>query len=61
MRLLQPKGDGGFQLVKNAEPYAILSHTWGADDDEVTFEDLIKGTGTTKAGYLHQSRMQRNG
>ena len=55
MHLLQRQGDGSFQLVyrvdKQIPPYAILSHTWGADKDEVTFEDLTKGTGTTKAGY----------
>ncbi|KAH3976696.1 hypothetical protein HBH98_011560 [Parastagonospora nodorum] len=55
MRLLQLQGDSGIQLVKSADnaipPYAILSHTWGADEDEVTFKDLNKGTGTTKAGY----------
>lgn len=31
--------------------YAILSHTWGADSDEVTYKDVIEGTGTTKFGY----------
>jgi hypothetical protein len=30
-------------------PYAILSHTWG--DDEFLFEDLVNGTGKSKAGY----------
>jgi hypothetical protein len=30
-------------------PYAILSHTWG--DDEFLFEDLVIGTGESKAGY----------
>ena len=32
-------------------PYAILSHTWGADTEEVTFEDLTNGTGKDKPGY----------
>jgi hypothetical protein len=32
-------------------PYAILSHTWGADVDEVTFADLQTGHGKTKSGY----------
>ena len=32
-------------------PYAILSHTWGRDDDEVTFKDLTSGTGKNKPGY----------
>ena len=31
--------------------YAILSHTWGTDAEEVTFKDLIDGTGMDKAGY----------
>ncbi|OAL44145.1 HET-domain-containing protein [Pyrenochaeta sp. DS3sAY3a] len=55
MRLLQCQGDNTFKLVyrvdKQIPPYAILSHTWGADEDEVTFRDLIEGTGTTKVGY----------
>lgn len=34
--------------------YAILSHTWADDDDdEVTFDDLEKKTGTSKAGYAN--------
>jgi hypothetical protein len=32
-------------------PYAILSHTWGADGEEVTFADLVKGDGKDKPGY----------
>ncbi|USP79361.1 uncharacterized protein yc1106_06635 [Curvularia clavata] len=32
-------------------PYAILSHTWGADGDEVTFADLQTGGGKIKLGY----------
>ena len=31
--------------------YAILSHTWGADGEEVTFKELIEDTGKNKAGY----------
>jgi hypothetical protein len=31
--------------------YAILSHTWGADGEEVTYKDLMDGTGKNKAGY----------
>ena len=37
-------GDLGF-ITFDDEPipaYAILSHTWGADTEEVTFEDLIR-------------------
>ncbi|KAH8725618.1 hypothetical protein GQ44DRAFT_598733, partial [Phaeosphaeriaceae sp. PMI808] len=32
-------------------PYAILSHTWGSDQDEVTFKDMIEGTGKRLLGY----------
>lgn len=32
-------------------PYAILSHTWGKDEEEVSFEDLAKNSGKDKDGY----------
>ena len=55
MRLLRLEQDGGFSLVEyignNIPRYAILSHTWGPDDEEVNFKDLINGIGHTKAGY----------
>jgi hypothetical protein len=55
MRLLKYDGDGQLTIVhfeNNATPpYAILSHTWGADTEEVTFTDLIDGNGTDKLGY----------
>ncbi|KAF2820761.1 HET-domain-containing protein [Ophiobolus disseminans] len=55
MRLLQRKDGGKYSLtefVGDAVPrYAILSHTWGADHEEVTLADLEKDAGTTKAGY----------
>jgi hypothetical protein len=55
MRLLKLNDDGEFGLTEfvgdNIPRYAILSHTWGADGDEVTFKDLMKGTGKGKAGY----------
>jgi hypothetical protein len=55
MRLLELKTDCEFSLTKdlihNIPPYAILSHTWGADTDEVSFKDLMDGTGKGKAGY----------
>jgi hypothetical protein len=54
MRLLQIN-DGDFSLVEhvdgNIPRYAILSHTWGADHEEVTFKDVMKGTGKSKLGY----------
>ena len=57
MRLLLRSNTGEFSLTKDLvgddtiPPYAILSHTWGADTKEVTFEDLINGTGKDKPGY----------
>lgn len=53
MRLLKRHNDGGFSLVEQfgdaKPPYAILSHTWGVE--EVTFKDIIDGTGRSKVGY----------
>ena len=55
MRLLQLQDDGECRLVKflekNIPPYAILSHTWGQDYEEVIFEDIENGTGRRKSGY----------
>ena len=55
MHLLKIKDDGEFSLIEftgdKIPQYAILSHTWGADSEEVTFKDLMKGTGKSKAGY----------
>lgn len=55
MRLLQLKDDGEFGLVtffsRNTPRYAVLSHTWGADQEEVTFKDLLDGTSKTKPEY----------
>lgn len=55
MHLLQRQGEDSFRLVSRLNraipPYAILSHTWGADKDEVTFQDFRNGTASTKAGY----------
>ncbi|RYP66411.1 hypothetical protein DL771_007820 [Monosporascus sp. 5C6A] len=38
-------------LVHDIPSYAILSHTWGPDTEEVTFRDLVDGTGKDKIGY----------
>jgi hypothetical protein len=55
MRLLECNNDGEFSLTDDlgdhVSRYAILSHTWGVDTEEVTFRDLIDGTGKSKAGY----------
>ena len=37
--------------VDNVPCYAILSHTWGTDGEELTFQDLKSGAGQEKAGY----------
>jgi len=55
MRLLHRDRDGDYQLKEVDEnaipPYAILSHTWFADEEEPTFEDLTNGTGQEKLGF----------
>ena len=54
MRLLRLEDGDRFSLVEffggNIPQYAILSHTWGAGDEEVTFRDLTEGIGESKAG-----------
>lgn len=55
MRLLRARDDDEFTLVefigRQIPPYAILSHTWGRDEDELVFRDIIEGTGKSKLGY----------
>ena len=55
MRLLQLKDNGEFGLTKDLitdiPPYAILSHTWGNDEEEVTFKDLAESSKDIKVGY----------
>jgi len=55
MRLLELNNHGEASLTNHlasdVPPYAILSHTWGEDDEEVTFQDLTQGVGKSKAGY----------
>jgi hypothetical protein len=55
MRLLEIDTHGNLSftqdLTDNIPPYAILSHTWGPDNSEVTFKDLRDGTSTNKAGF----------
>jgi hypothetical protein len=55
MRLVQVDGNGGLRLtaylVNHTNAYAILSHTWGEDEDEVSFKDLQENTGNSKRGY----------
>jgi hypothetical protein len=57
MRLLTRSETGEFTFTKELTgdnqipPYAILSHTWGPDNEEVTFEDITNSTGEGKLGY----------
>ena len=55
MRLLERRDNDEFSLTKdlvgNIPAYAILSHTWGDDDQEVSFKDFTEGSGKSKAGY----------
>ncbi|KAL1798512.1 hypothetical protein ACET3X_002549 [Alternaria dauci] len=55
MRLLQYSGSGELSIHSfddgDVPRYAILSHTWGADRDEVTFADLETGHGKVKPAY----------
>jgi hypothetical protein len=56
MRLLEYNNDGELSLTEDfiggeIPEYAILSHTWGADIEEVTYRDVIDGTGKNKVGY----------
>ncbi|PHH91072.1 hypothetical protein CDD83_1768 [Cordyceps sp. RAO-2017] len=55
MRFLKVENNGDIALAQDIAdqhpPYAILSHTWGRDEDEVTFKDIVKGRASQKAGY----------
>lgn len=55
MRLLQLDDNGGLSLVERLRDdiprYAILSHTWGKDEEEVTFQDFTNDRGKSKLGY----------
>jgi hypothetical protein len=57
MRFLTYRDDGELTITANLDnentipPYAILSHTWGADAEEVSFEDIASNAGRAKLGY----------
>ncbi|KAK4889701.1 hypothetical protein LTR27_011502 [Elasticomyces elasticus] len=55
MRLLKLGPSGALEFVEcshgSIPRYAILSHTWGEDKDEVTLDDIRSQTGKIKAGY----------
>lgn len=56
MRLLKVDKNGEFStltddIVGDTPSYAILSHTWDEDHEEISFKDLKTGPRTDKAGY----------
>jgi hypothetical protein len=57
MRLLKWGDDGTLSLTPDfgsenkIPPYAILSHTWGLDEEEVTFDEIQRNSGHEKPGY----------
>jgi Heterokaryon incompatibility protein (HET) len=55
MRLLEANEHGSFSLISftrdSIPSYAILSHTWGKDEDEVTLTDVMENSGRDKLGY----------
>jgi hypothetical protein len=70
MRLLECNRAGKLGLTRDLfgrdiPKYAILSHTWGADAEEVTFKDLVDGTNKGKGGYrkiqFHGEQARRDG
>ncbi|KAH8598500.1 kinesin light chain 1 [Bisporella sp. PMI_857] len=54
MRLLKRLSGGDLELISvndnDSPPYAILSHTW-TEGQEVTYNELVAGTGKNKTGY----------
>ncbi|KAK3617870.1 hypothetical protein LTR22_026575 [Elasticomyces elasticus] len=57
MRLLKHDTTGGVTFTKDIPEselpqfeYAILSHTWGPDEKEVSYKDVRNGNGTSKPG-----------
>lgn len=55
MRLVRIGEDGSLTLTEylndHAPQYAILSHTWLSDDEELTFADMVSESGRDKQGY----------
>ena len=47
IRLTPPRVGSSFEVT----PYAILSHTWQSDEDEVVLQDIGRSKAREKAGY----------
>lgn len=62
MRLLKFTTGGKLSYAKfvddNVPPYAVLSHTWGPEDEEVTFKDLEEDAGKSKFGSTGYNKIQ---
>ncbi|OCK72917.1 HET-domain-containing protein [Lepidopterella palustris CBS 459.81] len=62
MRLLEFTNGGELcfaEFVGDSIPsYAILSHTWGPEDEEVTYKDLMKDAGKSKVGSTGYNKIQ---
>ncbi|GAP93384.2 putative nb-arc and ankyrin domain protein [Rosellinia necatrix] len=57
MRLLRSELDGKLTLTEDLTndklpAYAILSHTWAQDKEELTFRDVVEGKGEKKHGFV---------
>lgn len=50
MRLLSTTTLEFSEFITDPPRYAILSHTWGSAGEEVTYDDVLGGTGKSKAG-----------
>ncbi|KAK8034452.1 HET-domain-containing protein [Apiospora rasikravindrae] len=67
MRLLDTNNLKLTTFITKAPEYAILSHTWGVDEDEATFQELQPPSTDThlKKGYIKIKRFcevtRRNG
>ena len=56
MRLLKSLPRQELRLTEDLDDddvprYMILSHTWGTNEEEVTYKDLVNGIGKQKSGY----------
>lgn len=61
MRLVHIGENGQLSLVRfddhKAPCYAILSHTWGQENEEISFKDMTDNSGQEKSGYIKLSFM----
>ncbi|KIW36636.1 uncharacterized protein PV06_11148 [Exophiala oligosperma] len=69
MRLLKFDNQGSLRVTEDLHakfpPYVILSHTWGKEKDEVSFDDLQNELWKSKAGHVKirfcAQQAQKNG